>query len=436
MEYEKNEQVIFIKDLLFAALYQWRKVVVFALIFAILLGGVSAVSQYKNAAAEVPQGTIDATTKEYEEKKQKLEESIEDTKKQILAQETYLKESVLMNADPYNLYQANLLLAIDVPETSQNASTILRAYLLYLNGKDFIEDAVKALGISKNVLSELIQTERDEENPRSVLVTVSYSDEKGANQLLMLVMNHMEQAKSIICENVGEHTMGMVLNSVYSFVHDPLKDKQQQAQNNLDTLKDSLGTMEEELEGLTKPTFESQEISEKKILIFAVLGGILGAVLAAGFACFIHIIGGKVYSARVLRNKTGLNALGIIPGDEKNVIDQWLGKLEGRITDEKHVQVALSTVCNYCGEGEKLLVAGDCEELPLFIANTLKNMGVQIVAIGNLLKDADTVAQLPKCDAVLLVEKCGESRYANIMQTLALVEDQKKPVIGFVLKEK
>lgn len=159
--------------------------------------------------------------------------------------------------------------------------------------------------------------------------------------------------------------------------------------------------------------------------------------MVAVVACLMHIAGATVYSARVLKNKTGLNLLGVIPSsNKKNIVDKWLLQLEGRATDPTQTQVTLSTAYNYCKNGVRLLVLGDCEGKQQNVADKLKDMGVEIVAAGNLLCNADTVALLPACDAVLLVEECDISRYTNVMQTLSLVSDQKKPIIGFILLEK
>lgn len=434
MENGKNEQVIFIKDLLFAALYQWRRIVVFALLFGLLLGGVAAAAEYKKASAVIPQETIDEAKLEYEEALETLQTRIEKVNAQIETHEAYLAESVLLNADPYNLYRANVLLAV---EGTEDAGSILRAYLLYLNSKALYEEANKELGIPANSLTELITTERDEQNPQSVQITITCATEESAQVLLELVNKHMQQAQTEIKDKIGAHNLGLVSGEVFSCVDTKLADTRKQAEQQRVTLKDSLQLLEKEKKALVEPKFGAAAFSKKKVVLLAIIGAMLGAIMVVGIACLYHISGGKVYSARTLGNKTGLNALGIIPGEtKKNPVDRWLARLEGRVTEAEKTQVAICTVYNYCAQGEKLLIMGSCGDALQPVADALKNKGVDVVAAGDLLTDPDTVAQLPNCDVVLLAEKCGVSDYANVMQSLALVSDRKKPVIGFVLMEK
>ncbi len=437
MGYEKNEDIIFVKDLLFATLYQWRRTFAVALIFALIIGGVATITEYRKAHNAPSEATIQAALDEYEDEKDILTKEFEKAEKQLKLCETYLAESILMNADAFSLYRANLILAVDVPEETEYAGAVLHSYLMYLNGNALLEDAAQTLGINATYLPELIKTEQNEQNPRSVLITITYPTKDGAHQLLTLITKHMDLSKTQILENIGQHTMGMVVNQVFPCIDTDIASKQQGALQQLDSLKNAVAEAENNLANLQEPDFASATFSKKKVLIFAVIGAVFGGIMVAVVACLMHIARGTVYSARTLKNKTGLNLLGVIPSsNKKNMVDKWLLQLEGRITDPAQAQVALSTAYNYCKNTVRLLVAGDCEGKQQNVADKLKDMGVEIVAAGNLLCNADTVAQLPACDAVLLVEECDTSRYTNIMQTLALVSDQKKPVIGFILLEK
>lgn len=436
MEYEKNEQVIFVKDLLFAVLYQWRRILISALAFLIVLGGLAAVLEYQKATAVVPEATVKKEMAAYEEKKESLQKDIEQIKVNLARQKAYVENSVLMAADPYNTYHADFVLMVDTAEETGKASAILRAYLLYLNSKALYDEMQNVLNIGAPYCSELIKTERDAQHPQSVLVTITHGKEDAAKQLLSLVVNHLQSARPAITSSLGAHDMGIVVNEAVSVVDTNVEKVQKNSTEYLATLEGNLETQTKALEALTPPTFEGT-FSVKKVVLFAVLGGCLGAFFVVCFACGMHILGGKVYSARTLRNKTGLNSLGcMLESPGKNPVDRWLMKLEGRVTDPDQAQVVLSTVYNYCSGGKKVMVAGDCEQAAITVADALKKMGVQVVAAGNLLKNADVVAQLPACDEVLLAERCGVSRYENVMQCLALADDQKKPVMGFVLMER
>lgn len=437
MEHEKNEEVIFVRDLLFATLYQWRRILTIALIFALIFGGVATVTEYQKKHNAPSQATIQAALDEYVDEKDILTKELKKAEKQLQLCETYLAESILMNADAFSLYRANLMLVVDVPEGTEYASAVLRSYLMYLNDNALLEDAAQTLCINATYLSELIKIEQNEQNPRSVLITITYPSKDGANQLLTLIKKHMELSSNQIIANIGQHTMGMVVNQIFPCIDTDIASKQQAALQQLESLKNAVAEAENNLANLQEPVFTNATFSKKTVLIFAVIGALFGGIAVAVVACLMHIAGATVYSARVLKNKIGLNLLGVIPSsNKKNIVDKWLLQLEGRATDPAQAQVTLSTAYNYCKNGVRLLVLGDCKGKQQTVADKLKDMGVEIVAAGNLLCNADTVASLPACDAVLLVEECDTSRYANVMQTLSLVSDQKKPIIGFILFEK
>ena len=147
MEYEKKEQVIFIKDLLFAALYQWRKILIGAVILALILGGVSFLNQRKAAETTLSDEEAQSALAEFEENKARLEQDLENTEKALTNQENYLSQSPIMLMDPYGVYQASIEVTVQsdyqiLPgmqyQNPDYTSAILRAYTVYLTGDEVI----------------------------------------------------------------------------------------------------------------------------------------------------------------------------------------------------------------------------------------------------------------------------------------------------------
>lgn len=441
MEKERNDQVVFIKDLLFAALYQWRPIVAAALVFAVLLGGLVGVSQWKATSNTVSEEEIQAAMEAYENEKQLLDKVVEDAKKKVINQENYIVESALMNLDPYSIYRATVELSVlsdkEVQyETADNTAAILHAYSVYLRSDQVVSQIAEEVDMEPKYLTELIWALNGGKDTKSLSITVSFPTAEGAQKILDSLMAALAQAKEEITENLGEHNSSVVTSGVDLRIDLSIVERQEEATKRLDALRIALEEAMAQQSALAAPAFGASA-SIKKVVLFAIIGGILGAGFMACCAWVSHIAGNKVYSCRVLKNKTGMRVLGCVPAAEKkNPIDRLLRKLEGRNLDENALAVAVATARNYCENDQKLLVVGEgAPEEQALVSQALNALGVQATACGNLLQSAAALEQLPQCDKVLLVEKCGCSKYADILLSTERIADQNKPLIGCILFE-
>ena len=60
---------------------------------------------------------------------------------------------------------------------------------------------------------------------------------------------------------------------------------------------------------------------------------------------------------------------------------------------------------------------------------------IQLIAAGNLLRDADALRMLAQCDAVLLIVTGDQSFSKNIRKELRLIQECGKSAIGFVFTD-
>lgn len=440
MENEKNEQVIFVKDLLFVALYQWRRILVAALIFAIVLGAFSLFSEIREASNEPSMGLAEKANEEYEREKALLTDQLETAEKLYASQLEYCEESVYMELDPYQLFQTTIDLTVPADPAilypaamvpMDNIGAILYAYRVYLSSEAVIASVAQQMDLEAKYLWELIRFSSSDAT-RSLSMGILYPTQEGAQKLLDIFMKEFQQAQQQVAQTVGAHNSNIVVGSINERIDQSLISMQSAAKTRLQDLDKQVSTLQDSLEALQEPATSS--VSKKKVIIIAVIGAILGACLVAGIAWLAYISGGKVYSARTLRNATGLKVLGCLAGKEyPNQIDRLLRKLEGRSMDTQRLDVIAATVRNCC-PGEKLLITGNAPQQEA-LAQQLQKLGLQPCVCGNLPDSTQALEALPSCDAVLLVESCGVSRYADILQTMERVADQNKPVIGCVLLE-
>lgn len=441
MEKEMKDQVIFVKDLLFAALYQWRKIIIAAVIFAVALGGFGAITEWKSVTTPISDEEKQTIMDSYEYNKKLLEEKVENAQQMVKNQEEYKLESAIMALDPYSIYRATIELTVLTDkelqhEAADNTSAILYAYEAYLGSDQVVSFIAEEMELKAKYLTELIAMKNGGSATKSLSITVTYPDAEGAQQIKGLFLAALDDAKQQITQNLGAHNSSVVASGVNERIDLSIIDRQNEATTRLTSLNTALEESKAQLDALTEPNFRTN-ISVKKVIILAILGGILGAGLVACFAWVSHIAGGKVYSARVLKNKTDIRILGCAPvSQNKNPIDRWLCELEGRSLGEDSLAVAIATTRNYCTCEQSVLILGDCEKNDLeLVAQELTKLGVQAQVCGSLLRDPVALEMLPKCDSVLLVERCGCSNYANILLTQERIADQNKPLIGCVLLE-
>ena len=430
MDNENKEQVIFVKDLLFVALYQWRRILAVAILLAVVLGGFSFLSQ-NNVSDTVSQETSSAV----DTNRQRINSNIATIQQQLDIQQKYCQSSILMRLDPYHMYQATIELAVSAnDENRENLGAILHAYQVYLSSDAVVGSVAQQIDLDSKYLWEVLRFEGSEET-RSLSITASFPTQDGAQQILDLFLAQFRQAQQQVRETAGAHESYIVVSSVNERIDLSVTEAQNLAGTKIETLTLALAAAQQELAALPGSSI-SGSLSVKKPILFAAIGAFLGAFLVVGIAWIAYISGGKVYSARTLRNATGLRVLGCLPDKvRKNAVDRWLRKLEGRCADPEHLAVVAATVRNCC-PGEKLLLTGSSSSDKLeTIAQALQELGLKPSVYGSLLTDAEALTALPGCDAVLLVESCAATRYIPVLEPQERIADQNKPLLGCVLLE-
>ena len=441
MDTRNEEQVVYLKDLIFAALYQWRKILAVAIALALLLGGFKA---YK--ALSAPRSEVDPVAMErYEEEKKFLTDSIADLKKSVAYQEDYLSDSMLMKLDPYSFYEAKTTIYIDTGyqilpsqayQSPDKTGAVVNAYATILTGSA-IDQIAKAAALDSFYLRELFFVEQ---GAKTLTICVRYADEAGAVQLMNLLNEQVLANQESIGQTVCLHELTVLSNCAIEVKSLELASQQKAEADRLAALKEELKEAQKALDALYPPQAVTVSMGSvvKSAVIFAVIGGVLGVFLTVCAVWVVHITGSKVYSPRVLRNRTGVKVLGCLPTSAaKNPIDRSLRKLEGRNAAEPAQQAALLAVniANLCSDANALLVIGAAADgrEALVSAIAAEMPSAKVLDMDDLLLNPDAMKALKTADAVLLVEQCNVSRYDDVAYAAATVADHGKKLIGCVV---
>ncbi len=454
MDYNNNyEQEIDLKDLLFAVLHKWKPILLVAIILAVLLGGYKGYSTYQSLhdskkiedAAEKYQTELDT----YEEKVEVLNRELENLQTDLAEQEEYLEKSVKINMNVYEVAEVKTELFVKTDylimpgmeyQTPNFTDTILRTYKSVLDSTEFLNSVAENAGMEVRFLKELITTST---GGNIITIQVRHETLDQANAILDDILGGIESAGAKIRATIGDHTVTTVMESAGTLVDLGLGDTQKAENDKIRTMNESIKAKQEEIDALNEPTLA--EISDmdaiKSGIKFAILGGVLGAFMVAFVVCVVFLMNGKVYSANELRNRFRVMILGVVPTGKKYfIVDAWLNRLEGRnmgSAEQEYVLIA-ANIKNNANNAKKILVTGTAKNATIRQAaeKLAKELdGLEVIAGGNLLSDAETLRTLPEADAVVLVEQCNVSSYGKIELTLERAAALQKNVIGCVVFE-
>lgn len=437
MEMKKEEQMIYVKDLLFAALYRWKTIVAVAVLLALVLGGPQVVSAIRGGTGIVEPDPV--AVEQYQSEKAALEKQVEYLQHTVDNRQLYLENSLLMQLDPYDHYEARVIAyagtTIDGNLSGVYLSqTLLSAYRSVLNEQAFLKQLAQALEINQQYAAELISVGSSETMAYTLEVTVKCDTEERAEKLAEIVAAHLEASQKSVATAVTAHSLSVLEKTAAAKIDPALGQTQQETMEDLNAVLTAQDEANADLEKLVEPVAQqlSKKAALKKAVILAVLGAVAGVFVTACVIWVLHITGSKVYSARTLNNRTGVKIIGCVnAAPRKNPVDRMLRAWEGRNMQEDLQLLATDIRCRAQGAG-KLLVTGGVKAEALVSALQTQLPGVEI-ATGDITDSAEALTALGGCDAVVLVEQCGVSRYSAVARRIEIIQDYGKQLLGCVV---
>lgn len=447
MDRKKDERMIYIKDLIFAALYRWRSVLIVALVLALVLGGWKGVSGLNGLQSGTEAASLEQAQILYEAEKTAAEKKVASARQNIENQRSYLENSVLMQIDPYSCYEAVLSMYVETDyqilpgmsyQNPDKTASAVYAYQSVAQSSQTLNALAQALGSQSQYVSELLIATIPEETDGTLEVRIATPDEQTAWQLLEVLQAQLEGAYDQVAQAVTEHTVRSMELSVTETVNLTLADAQKKELNRVSELMTSMQEAQAKLAGLKAPAVQTVSRSSvvKKAVIFAVLGAVAGAFLTVCVIWVAHITSGKIYSAQTLLDRTGVKTLCCVSsGKKKCPLDRFLRRLEGRTEADMQTQAQLlETDIRYRAKEASVLVTGSgSKESRQALVQALGKSGLQVRDCGSILTDPAALQALSECGAVVLVERCGASRYDSVNKQQEMIEDYNKQLLGCVL---
>lgn len=448
MENKKEEHVIYFKDLIFAALHRWRAVLAVALIAAILLGGMQLASGLSEMNTPVDPAEQEEILAQREAEMAGHEHAIESARRSMKFCQAYLEEAPLMQLDPYCYYEAQLVVHVQTDYqilpgmTYQNPDksiAVVSAYEVIAHSNATMEKIAEKLNTQSQYIGELLTITKPADTA-TLHITALAPTQQEAEAVLAVFAEQIDGAYAQVQETVATHTVTVVEQSVSAKANTTLIDTQKRATTRMTELLRQITDAQLALAALAEPTVGQTTIKAviKTAVIWAVLGGVLGAFLTVAVLWVLHITGDQIYAGRNLQSRTGIKVIGTVGGEKKNPVDRLLYQLEGRSMDSIETAPVVTDVSCRAKGAKCLLVTGSGETAQresLVKALSAAMPGVQVEDRGSILRDGDALKALAACDAVVLAETCGVSRYGNVKKQLDVVCDYGANLLGCVLME-
>ena len=449
-----NNNEMSLKELMLAILNRWKTIIVFAIVFAGLLGGYSYYGRLQGMADL--QDTYEKEQAAYESTLSSLRTSMVYYSQTGVASEKYNKDSLLMAVDPYNKQTATLSFGINVDAETVNLDISNRMILGLVDLKDALARRVLnqylLLGRQaplKSVLKDILPIEYEESYLREMIVvdgadgiiTITSTGSSGidAQRMNELMYSYMLEKQALVTSAAGVHTLEILNQYSIDQVDLALAAKQAEQRtlaaengNKITELLDEIKTLKENKPG--DPTVTPFVI--KRSILGAALGFFLGLVMAI----LLYITHMPVQFPEQIQNQIGIRFLGGVLRRKKRAFLNWSSKLAGEYLmaeEPEAIKIIVANLEEAINGYHKILVTGSLPEKALIdliqrLSMELNRQDVEFLYGSGINTSADTIRKLAEADAVILAERLQVSRLKTVLQEKERIVLAKKPILGYV----
>lgn len=473
---DNPEQSIKLKDLVYVILCDWRRIILFALIGAILVG---AYGFYKNSqmssSAPSSKEPVVLTDKEIDAVKAGLGETnkdyiktqmaLESLKEDICTLDDRLSNSFFLNID----WNAPLAAALDIrvlpeePPMGSEETWPQRQYLLSLEFLRFTKSQdyyhYLAMSVEKGPeeawVYELVTGVRGDDNV--IHLEMVAPDRTLLNQLVEASQRYfsyeIREKLSLTYLFDVEITSGKVVTGIdpeLVGLRSELEKKYEQGALQLSELQDyQEEIIEEALEAarLEKQIAEDEanaSAPQKKQSIkkLVVVGAFLGLLVTVFWSVIRASSLGVIRDVEHFSDTIGLLFIGSVTSKRerptKNIgqaIDDWLEHLFYGRSEKGSVGRAVAIIRGIMGDKHKT-VALLTDETSFFTDTLAEILNTEsITGIMANLKDEAGVKALQKADAAILIARAREIKVRDAMRTIEIASSMGKALLGVIAEE-
>ena len=438
MNQRYDESEINLVTVLYKSCLKWRGILIFAVLVAIVVGATRMAMNIQTLGDEEKKSQLYVEYQDelnaYEAEGLALKLSIQENERNLRNQKEYNENSLLMKIDSKNEWQGSMSFYVDtdyqiLPGSSiQNenpAYKITYAYYDYCESGEFYGTVLEKLSFElkdQKYLREILTVEFDDSRYAFTIRTVADTKEH-SDELLRIAAETLQSRYSFIQKSLGKHSLKTDTGVSYVCVNTDREQYQFQQETKEKEWMQNVPELNEEYRKwkAKKSTIQMPVVTVgeaiKDGIKWIIIAGVAGC-LAAMFALSVVIaFSGKIKDREDLGNKVFvLGELPVQKGKRKqNCLDRIVYHIFGVAMKCSEYDGRVAAIAQTLGkmlENEEksqgtIALVGDAEstELSTIAKQLTKTMpaGMQTVAAGNILTNAEANQEIYKADAVAIV---------------------------------
>lgn len=475
----EKEREIYIRDLLLYICQKWKRILMWMILFAVLMGGVGAVKSYKEmTAARQEQNEGDDGLAVYKAKlsEQAIKE-VDKTfnlylsyNKSLDSSLEYYNNSFRMKINPNSV--PTIFMQYEINNTKK-IKDIIMAYSNMVLGEDSCERIKKDLGIEidASYIEELVEFDMDgiydqdklgegkivEENiSSSMLVQIIAPSRKMCELIANEVQNEIKAKEALLKNKVGSFDLVEIGRNYMDRADRDLLNEQQNnisqinvIYKNIDDLATTLDVDQQEYfsgliiqeGGEINPSGEAnfKIINLKYIVIGVILGFLFGSF---GYVA-VYVLNDKLKTEKELEDYYDISVLETIDSSrdkrDKHLINLSIKRTDNRSENDK-VEMVYENIKAYMKMREiknihfvSTLDSNEVEELMNKIVKRFRNDNYKMTLGSSVMVNAESLKCLVEAQGVVLVEQIGKSKFKEIGREIDICKRNKKDIIGGVV---
>ena len=476
-----DELELKLKDLILKVLLKWRIVLLCMAVGMVAFGALGAVSAKKSAeTTPMEKMSAEQLAEQLEIMRNIMsEEDIKMTEISVAMCEIYQNQynsaieyseaSIVFGLDCQRIPTTEMLYYVRVngDKTGESAN-IVQTFMWEIHSENMYNAILEEMQWDRDVsyIKELIQVVTESEG--TFKVSVIAQNEETSRKIASIISEHIDKIENKLEKMHGAVEIIKFEEQYGECVNEDILTKQQNYMTNLLSLKDKMVKLEEELSGQQMSYYNTliryDEVSQegnsvsidnaegkKSNLLnvkYIVLGAVAGAFLACIYEAIMYLFSTKLRRKEDLEEVYGTTILGCLESKEKGEkvlagVDKFLYTLlngKSKNANEEIQELICTNVEVICEKNDihSLCFIGsindtEAEQMKQNLCEKLADKIESVQYAGSVVSDAESLSEMTKADAVIIVEKEEESKTSDIKRQIELCELHGVHIIGSVV---
>ncbi|MCR5727134.1 MAG: hypothetical protein K6G24_06680 [Lachnospiraceae bacterium] len=389
-------------------------------------------------------------------------ENTDSVKKLLDDNSEYMRKSILMNLDPYNVN--TLYMVYELYSETVGLNNLLNDYCYYLTSDECLKKLGEKMGWNFEERSTALYAELFsawQQNGNQVVINAQFAPEDDLEVLASAIQAEFETYKATLDATIGSHymtlvtkTIGVKANNGLAGTQNALQNQQLSYNNQYASLKNSMKAVPEQYylyvyrsgddyENVELDVPREPDIKEPGKLrsknTYRIIGLAIGLILAFGYVYLSMLFSRRLERTEELHEIYGLPIVGSIYRKHLIPVDSLIVRLRKGKNGAKDNDAALKLMSDsikvMCDKQEVKNIAvlgssigkNDADTVKK-LSESLKKKGVSTVVTGNILCDGAVREAVSKADAFVLAETVGKAKYK-------LIDEETQLLYGMGIKQ-